>query len=96
MMKLAALSVLGLFAAGVSAQAQAIVKISPDRKTVTATSDKGTATTHITRDGNGATFVTRYQPKPAYQPMGGGSYQPMGGTGGYNSMGSGGYRPTGR
>lgn len=97
MMKLAALSVLGLFLAGAGAQAQTIVKISPDRKTVIATSEKGTATTHITRDANGVTLRTRYEPaKPSYQPMGGSSYQPMGVSGGYNSMGSGGYRPTGR
>ena len=67
MMKLAALSVLGLFVAGVSAQAQTIVKISPDRKTVVATSEKGTATTHVTRDGNGSC-----------NSMGSGGYRPTG------------------
>ena len=79
---------LGLALVSSGAQAQAIIKVSPDRNTVTATSDRGTATTHIVRDGNGgATFTTRYQPaKPSYQPLDGNSYQPMGSS----------YRPTGR
>ncbi len=63
----------------VPAQAQTIVKISPDRSAVTATNDKGTATSTIVRDGQGGgTITTRYQPKPSYQPMGGAGYQPMG------------------
>lgn len=61
------------------AQAQTIIKISPDRSTVTATGDKGTATSTIVRDGRGGgTIITRYQPKPSYQPMGAAGYQPMG------------------
>ena len=63
-----------------AAQAQTIIKISPDRNTVTATNNKGTATSTIVRDGQGGgTITTRYQPNNAYKPMGsGGSYQPMG------------------
>jgi hypothetical protein len=80
MIKLGAFAV--LMSVGVSsvALAQAIIKISPDRNTVTATNDKGTATSTIVRDGNGGgTITTRYQPNNAYKPMGsGGSYQPMG------------------
>lgn len=63
----------------VPAQAQTIIKISPDRSTVTATGDKGTAISTIVRDGRGGgTITTRYQPKPSYQPMGANGYQPMG------------------
>jgi hypothetical protein len=80
MMKLSVLSILGLLGLSCAAQAQTIIKISPDRNTVTATNNKGTATSTIVRDGQGGgTITTRYQPNNAYKPMGsGGSYQPMG------------------
>ncbi len=80
MIRLSALAVLGLFFTCGAAPAQTIIKISPDRSTVTATNDRGTATSTIVRDGQGGgTITTRYQPNNAYKPMGsGGSYQPMG------------------
>ena len=87
MSKLSALAAVGLLSISGAAQAQTIIKLSPDRSTVTATNDKGTATTTIARDGNGgATLTTRYRPNNAYQPMGGNAYQPMGS----------GYKPSGR
>jgi hypothetical protein len=87
MIKLSAVAVLMAMGACGAAPAQTIIKISPDRNTVTATSDKGTATSTIARDGNGGgTITTRYQPNNAYKPMGGASYQPMGS----------GYKPSGR
>ena len=77
MKTLSVAALIALFCA--PAQAQTIVKISPDRSTVTATNDKGTATSTIVRDGQGGgTITTRYQPKPSYQPMGSAGYQPMG------------------
>lgn len=80
MIKLSVLSVLALLGVSGVALAQTIIKISPDRNTVTATNDKGTATSTIVRDGQGGgTITTRYQPNNSYKPMGSsGSYQPMG------------------
>lgn len=79
MVRLWALSVSAVLCLSCAAQAQRVVKVSPDRKTVTVTDDKGTATSTIVRDGQGGgTITTRYQPNNAYQPMGGGGYQPMG------------------
>ena len=85
--RLSVLSVIGFLALPCAAQAQTIIKISPDRNTVTATGEKGTATSTIVRDANGGgTITTRYQPNNAYKPMGGSTYQPMGGA----------YKPSGR
>jgi hypothetical protein len=81
MTRLGALSLMVLLCVSPAALAQTIIKISPDRNTVTATGAKGTATSTIVRDGNGGgTIITRYRPNNnAYQPMGtGGSYRPMG------------------
>jgi hypothetical protein len=79
MTKLGVLTMLGILWMPCAAQAQNIIKVSPDRNTVTVTNQKGTATSTIVRDGNGGgTITTRYQKKESYQPMGSGGYQPMG------------------
>lgn len=79
MSRIALLSAVGVLSVTFGAQAQNIIKVSPDRNTVTVTNDKGSATSTIVRDGNGGgTITTRYQANKSYQPMGGGGYQPMG------------------
>jgi hypothetical protein len=81
MIRLSVLCMLVWLGMSSAAQAQTtVVKVSPDRNTVTATNDKGTATTTIQRDGHGgATLTTRYQPNNGYKAMGSsGSYNPMG------------------
>ena len=87
MIRLAALTALAFLAASSAAHSQAIkTVVSPDGRTATSESSKGTATTRITPNSNGFTAVTTYQAKPAYQPMGGNGYQPMGNSG-YKPMG---------
>jgi hypothetical protein len=79
MTKLGVFAVAGVLLVPCTAHAQNIIKVSPDRNTVTVTNQKGTATSTIVRDGNGGgTITTRYQKKESYQPMGSGGYQPMG------------------
>jgi hypothetical protein len=79
MTKFGVFAVVGALLMPCAAHAQNIIKVSPDRNTVTVTSQKGTATSTIVRDGKGGgTITTRYQRKESYQPMGSGGYQPMG------------------
>jgi hypothetical protein len=81
------LSILGVLCACSNAQAASIITVvNNDTRTVTTTTERGTAVTEVTRSGNTVTARTTFQPKSGYQPMGGGSYKPMGGSG-YKPMG---------
>jgi hypothetical protein len=57
--------------------------VGPDRRTVTTTGPRGTATTQISRSANSVTRTTTFTPNG-------------GGSGGYQPMGPSGYRPMGR
>lgn len=65
MTKLFAVTIATMLSAS-AAQAQSIrTVVSPDGKSATSETSKGTATTRITPTANGFTAVTTYQAKPA-------------------------------
>jgi hypothetical protein len=99
MRTISVLSGLGLLCLGSAAQAASIITVvNKDTRIITTTSERGTATTEVTRHDNTITTRTTFEPR-TYSPMGssGGAYKPMGsGSGGYKPMGSGTYNPMGR
>jgi hypothetical protein len=88
MTRIFALALFATISASTAAQSAGIISLGQtEHKTVTTTTEHGTAVTVVTRKGNTVTAVTRFTPsKPGYRPMGGsGHYQPTGG--GYKPMG---------